>query len=151
MMVKAPSSLGWYDVVKVVAHIFDFKAVKRKGIYFHMRRGNIHIIVRPREDGVEVHFHEDIGRGLHHQVLNESKKLTRFRKELQTALKNWEQLRKPRKTVDSLAEYIAKSSYCLLYEVCPSFREDRYLCTYRFSNRKYCQEYKRLKRRIRGR
>jgi len=145
MILKAPSSLEWYDVGKVLTYIFDFKLVKREGMYFYMRRGNLHLIMKPGEGCVEVHFHEDVGRGPHHKVLRESKKLSKFREELQTALKNWEELRKPRSV-----NIFEEANVCPLYQVCPHFREDSYLCTYQFSNRRYCQEYGRLKRRIRG-
>jgi len=50
---------------------------------------------------------------------------------------------RPHRTLERSGEFV----YCCpYYQVCPSFREDGFLCTYRFCDRSYCEEYQRLER-----
>jgi len=148
MRIEAEPSLKWEDVVKVMV-LLGFKPVNEERAYLHMRKGSIHAIVRPGFDGVEVHSHEDRGRSPGHPVLEESKRLVKFRDELQTALREWETLKRAGdKPAHSLAESIDSVWYCPFYRECPSFNKDNFLCTYRFSNRRYCQEFVRLKRKV---
>lgn len=97
---------------------------------------------------MEVHFHEDLGQGPHHKVLKESKRLVRFRKELKTAFERLEELKKRRgKPTKRFSEgtYII-APFCPFHQICPSFSEENYLCTYRLAERKYCNEHTRLRR-----
>jgi hypothetical protein len=83
-----------------------------------------------------------VDRGPHHEVLKESKVLVRFKKELQTALKNWESFKRP-------VASRGRSSICPFDSTCESFSEDSYLCR-RPHYRKYCEKYKRMNKMIRG-
>lgn len=127
-----------------------FKVAKEEPLQIHMRRSDIHAVVRlyARESEVikEFRFHQDVGRP--HRTLERSGKLFRFREELQSALgerarieKLWEE-----RDEKALDEHLKYFYCCPYYRECPSFREDRFICTYRFCDRSICEDYQRLKR-----
>lgn len=86
--------------------------------------------------------------GQPHRTLEKSAELLRFRGELLSALKERESIERlwEERGERALDEH-QKLRYCRPhYRVCSSFREDRFLCTYRFCDRSYCEEYRRLER-----
>jgi len=143
--VETPRSLRWRDVADTLARL-GFRVAREEPQQTHMRRGSIHFVVRfyAREIGLtkEVCFHQDVGRP--HRTLERSGELLRFRDELQPAL--MEQERVENLASESLDEHLKLVYCCPYYQVCPSFREDGFLCTYRFCDRSYCEEYQRLER-----
>ena len=81
--------------------------------------------------------------------MEESKNLTTFGEELKTALTNLEDIKKKgSNSTDPASKYVV-APFCPFYRICPSFSERNYLCTYQFADRKYCDEYSRLKRNLR--
>ena len=125
MIVKAPSTLEWDDIVTVLTLIFDFKDVGALGMDWEicLRKGNIHAVVeRGMNANMEGRLHKDLVRGPHHKVLRESKEPVGFKRELQTALKNWDDLKK--------TGFKLKGGFCPFHSMCLSFSEGSYLCTY---------------------
>ena len=159
MIVEAPKSLGWRDVVKVLATIFDFEFSREEpyvplfdsipGSKVHMRKGRVHAVVLLRSDGVAcVDLHEDVGKGPGHKVLRRTRRLNTLSRQLSKALVKFKEVYEGKS--NSIKRYDRKSYLippgCPFYRICPDFNEESYMCTYELADRSFCREYSRLKR-----
>lgn len=145
MKVDSPASFNW-DAVLYVIKALGFKVVKREGKMVHLRKGSIHVIIKDKLGGVEILCHEDRKHGESHLVIEESKRLEKFKKGLLLAFKKWHRIEKLRDEQPEKAFDEARKPFyfCPYYAVCPSFSEDSYICTYRYSSQRYCDEYRKL-------
>ncbi|MGB9672491.1 MAG: hypothetical protein ACPLZY_05030 [Candidatus Norongarragalinales archaeon] len=158
MIVEAPKSLEWRDVVKVLATIFDFEISHEEpyvplfdiipGCKVHMRNGSTHAVIRLRSDGVAcVDLHEDVGKGFHHKVLRQTRGLNALSKQLRRALVKFAEVCEGKN--GSVRLYNRKSYIippgCPFYKMCPNFNEESHQCTYHLADRTLCREYGRLK------
>jgi hypothetical protein len=158
MIVEAPKSLGWRDVVNVLATIFDFEFSHEEphvplfdiipSSRVHMRKGRVHAVVQVRSDGATcVDLHEDVGKSPHHKVLRQTRRLNTLSKQLIRALVKLEAVYEGKSV--SIKLYSRKSYLippgCPFYTICPNFSEESHMCTYGLANRTFCREYCMLK------
>ena len=153
MIVKAPKTVEWRDVVKVLATIFDFELSREEpyvplfdiipGSKVHMRKGRVHAVVLLRSDGAAcVDLHEDVGKSPHHKVLRQTRRLNTLSKQLSKALVKLEEVYEGKS--GSIKLYDRKSYLippgCPFYRICPNFNEESRLCTYDLADRTFCRE-----------